>query len=140
MSINDCWLARQLLTAQIVATLLHLLPTDLFNIIVMQLIIAYYLMNNRSTCKSKLHRKKFYVPPWWSSHPSSKVLKFSNLYFEEDSFVPFQVFSTRISFEMKRFRALLLPTLMGAEIRLFRQPLYPETCHYFCTAQIKMLY
>ena len=60
MSINnvvDCWLASQLVPTQTVATLLHLLPTDLLNIIVMQLVIAYYLMNNQSICKSKLYHK-----------------------------------------------------------------------------------
>ena len=41
---------------QTLATLLHfLLPLDLLNIIVMQLTIAYHLMNNQSTCKSKLY-------------------------------------------------------------------------------------
>ena len=132
MSINnivDYWLACQLVPAQTGATLLHLLPTDFISIIVMRLVIAYYLMNNQSTCKSKLYHKlsggnlgKFSLALLAQSSTCchgdlhTQVPKFWNLVtwvLKKTVFVSFEVFSGRISFEMKRFRVLLLPTMMG---------------------------
>ena len=85
---------------QTVATLLHfLLPLDLLNIILMQLIIAYHLMNNQSTCKSKLYRTNSTQVNFPSTVAQSSICdlhtqiqKFwnvPNLTFKEDSLCPF---------------------------------------------------